>query len=102
MDIFSYYLSARSAKLGPSLIEFQDLAICGIRPTVILKVIDGVLFKNNQKVGRALDIFEHLEIKYSKDFFPCFLGFFSYEFAQYLGQKTKCSGSYPDALFFLY
>lgn len=109
MNILSYFQTALAANLDPTLLEFTrpithtPLAICGIKPTAILEVRDNRLFKNAQQIGTALNIFAELTVPSSAGFFPAWLGFFSYEFAQYFG-KSCHSGprSFPDAFFSLY
>lgn len=103
--ILAYYLAAQKLQAKPALLEFgfnKDLAVCGIRPRSILMVKNGRLFQDSCDIGPALDIFEHLTLPPSSHFFPAHMGFFSYEFAQYLGNDTKASGPFPDAYFALY
>ncbi len=102
MDIFNYYLSAKNMGLAPALLEFGGLRVCGIKPETSLGVTHGHFFKDSVDLGLAEHIFEHLHLKPSHNFFPAYLGFFSYEFAQHLGFSTKDSGLFPDAFFNLY
>lgn len=105
MNIFQYYSSAKNANLKPSLIKFgslgQGLIAIGIGPADEYKVKDGILYKNNDKFGSALDIFKILYFqKNSENFFPCFMGFFSYEFAHYFEKKVSFKNTiFPEAFF---
>lgn len=103
--ILAYYLAAQKLQAKPSLVEFgfnKGLAVCGIKPRSILMVKNGRLYKDNRDIGSALDIFEHLKLPPSNNFFPAYMGYFSYEFSQHLGNDTKKSGPFPDAYFALY
>lgn len=104
--MLDYFLSAKHAHLKPTLLEFStdsgDLDICGISPSKILEVRNGRLFIDGRHQGPALDIFDQLRLQSSKNFFPCFIGYFSYEFAQYFSHETKPPGPFPDAFFCLY
>lgn len=108
MNILTYFKNALAAQLSPTLLEFSHpikktpLVVCGIKPKTTLLVKHGLLYKNSEIVGSALDIFEHLTLANQPGFFPAFLGFFAYEFARYFGYPTKDGGTCPDALFRLY
>jgi anthranilate synthase len=108
MNIITYFHHALEAKLNPTLLQFTHpikktpLHICGIDPSLTLLVRDGMLYQDNQAIGGALEIFDHLNLPKTTEFFPAFLGFFGYEFARHLGQVGKRGGQFPDALFRLY
>src|SRR5690349_17185580 len=106
MHILSYYHDAAIRRLKPALLEFglegadARLLACGIEPVTTLLVKDGKLFKDGAHIGQALDIFEHLTLPSSRDFFPAFIGFFGYEFASYLGMPCHNGDrALPDAFF---
>jgi anthranilate synthase len=109
MEVFSYYRSALAQGLCPTLLEFTHpskrtpLSICGIKPSTTLTAIKGRLYKDGVDVGPALDIFQHLALAQTNTFFPAFLGFFSYEFAEYFGKAClQGERAFPDAFFQYY
>lgn len=109
MDILHYYQSAEEAAKSPILLQFREpitnakLDICGIEPTCTLEVRNGRLLKDGKDSGEALAIFDHLVLESSSSFFPAYLGFFSYEFAEHLGKPChKASRTLPDAFFRCY
>ncbi|MCA9507663.1 MAG: chorismate-binding protein [Myxococcales bacterium] len=109
MEILEYYQSAQVAGLKPTLLEFQHplkktpLLICGIAPNYNVHVKHGNLYKDEHKIGHALDIFDHLTLSSCQHFFPAFLGFFSYEFSRYFGLATHQGQQiFPEAFFSRY
>ncbi len=110
MNSFQYYYAAKAQGLNPLLLDFvhpekkTPLSICGIAPSQILEVRNDRLYKNGIEEGHALKIFEYLEtISLSKNFFPAYLGFFSYEFSSYFGLPVHGGERlFPDAFFALY
>ena len=109
MNILSYYQQAMRQGFEPSLLQYTHpesktpLHICGINPTMTLMVKDHILYKNNQAIGHALDIFDHLNLKKTSQFFPTFIGYFSYEFSRYFGYSCNIKNAlFPDAFFRLY
>jgi anthranilate synthase len=112
MNIFNYFQSAHALGLKPALLEFTHpnkktrLEICAIRPMYTLEVRDGCLYKDGILAGEALDIFSFLaefssdNKNINKSFFPSYIGYFSYEFADYLAKKTHAGKRlFPDAFF---
>jgi len=104
------YHKYREEKCKPFLLEslgpqtsYSSRSILGIRPVRTLICRDGRLFENDQDIGSALDIFDHLILPKTNSFFPAWLGFFSYEFARHLGLPSKSLGAkLPEAAFYLY
>lgn len=109
MDILTYFEQAHLLNLSPLLLEYTHaekqtpLLICGINPSHTLRVCRGQFFKNDQKIGEALDIFRYLQPKSDTGFFPAYLGYFSYEFARYLAKPCSHKTSpFYDAYFAFY
>jgi anthranilate synthase len=109
VDIFTYFQNALLLGHRPTLLEFTHptrrtkLGICGINPLITLEVRDNKLFQDEVYIGQALNIFTHLTLDASTQFFPAYLGYFSYEFAKYFGRPCKdVAHSFPDAFFCLY
>lgn len=109
MDILNYYHSALKTDRQPALLEFnlpgtgKSLKVCGIDPITTLEVRNGVFFKDGQKHGAALQIFEHFSLNRSDSFFPAYIGYFSYEFAENFNKPfIRGRRSLPDAFFQLF
>lgn len=108
MNIVNYYEEAMRQGLAPSLLQYTHpehktpLHICGINPSITLMVKDTILYKNGHIIGHALDIFDHLNLKKTSQFFPAFIGYFSYEFAKYFGLSCNSTNIFPDAFFRFY
>jgi anthranilate synthase/aminodeoxychorismate synthase-like glutamine amidotransferase len=103
INILDYFASADALGLKPSLLQFGTREICGINPITTLVVKNNKLYKNNLIIGEALDIFEHLRLEPSTDFFPAFIGFFAYEFSRYFGKTVHTKQpEVPEAFFRLY
>lgn len=109
MDILNYFHQAHVLGQRPALLEFAHpytqtpMRICGINPRMSLLVRDNILFKNGLAVGRAIDLFDHLVVPPSTNFFPAFIGYVSYEFAHYAGFATSAAPRrFPDAFFQYY
>lgn len=65
--------------------------------------MEGVLFLDGVAIGTALDIFDHIHLEPTYDFFPAWVGFFSYEFARHFGLPTKAPrAGVPEAVFYLF
>lgn len=103
MNIIQYYQNARDDGLKPLLLEFNGLAVCGVRPRAVLEVREGFLYRNERKIGVALDIFAALKLKPAQGFFPAWMGYFSYEFASVWGKIVHAGERcFPDAQFWLF
>lgn len=104
------YNLARAHGLGPLLLEsvapftpFGKLSLLGVRPTHCLEVWDGIAYLDGQKVGNALAVFEYLEQGLGQSYFPNWMGFFAYEYAQHLGLPTRAPlAGLPEAAFFYF
>ncbi len=107
----SLYASARNKGLKPMLLDAPLLgshlskqAILGVAPVKTLEVREGILFVNGKRDGTALDIFSHLNVgRNPGNFFPAWMGYFTYEFARHFGMPTKNPDpNIPEAFFHLY
>lgn len=103
INILDYFASAQQNNQNPSLLQFDNRDICGIAPVCTLLVKNNKLYKDGEEVGTALDIFEHLKLPPSPNFFPAYIGFFAYEFSQYWDKATHPKEHpLPEAFFRLY
>ena len=58
------------------IINFPNINFRATDPKSTLMVRDGRLYKNNLAIGHALEIFDHLTLPPSANFFPAWIGFF--------------------------
>lgn len=109
-DPINLYHKYREEKRSPFLLEslgpktsYSSKTILARDPKRKLVCKNGILFENERPLGDALDIFSHLRVAKSHDFFPAWMGFFGYEFARYTGLPSKSSPrNIPDAVFYYY
>lgn len=87
-------------------LEFNNFSITGQKHVCTLEVKNNQLFKDGQIIGKALDIFKYLKLdkNNTNNFFPAWIGFFSYEFSNYFLDKefNKPDIGFPDAFFQLF
>ena len=103
INILEYFASAQANNQSPSLLQFGTREICGIDPVCTLVVKNNRLYKNGLEIGAALDIFEHMALPPSENFFPAFIGFFAYEFSRYWDKPVhQQEHPLPEAFFRLY
>ncbi len=104
---FRLYLAAQQKGWKPILLEsngvqthFGKRSILGIRPVQILKVVNGRTFLNEKVIGGLEEFWQTLETVPSENIFPCWIGFFSYEFSRLEGLPTRQPmEGLPDAWF---
>ena len=65
------------------------LSLLGYGPTATLEVRDGRTLLDGRDVGGPLEILRLLERGLGEDWFPAWIGFFSYEYARHLGLRTR-------------
>jgi anthranilate synthase len=122
LKLYNFY---QECNLKPALLEWESYTFLGINPTCVLEIKNNKLYQNEKIIGHALDIFKYFDMQYNNKsentgqrdiflkknseclsngkFFPAWIGFFSYEFAQYLGLPTKKgSREFPEAYFAYY
>jgi anthranilate synthase len=107
LQLFQAY---RKNRQSPALLEshgflthYSQRSVLGTHPRQYLLAKKGILYLNEQPVGNANDIFQFLEMPHSSYFFPAWIGFFAYEFANHSQLPTKkTSDELPEAAFFLY
>jgi anthranilate synthase/aminodeoxychorismate synthase-like glutamine amidotransferase len=108
--ILEHFAWAKQQGLQPALLEsagvqtdFGKLSLLGVGATKKLEVWQGVTYLNGKAIGDALAIFKYLKQGLSNDYFPAWIGFFAYEYAQYLGLPTHTAlHSLPEAAFYYY
>ncbi len=87
-------------------LEFNNFTVIGKKPVCTLEVKNNQLFKDGKAIGEALNIFKYLKLdkNNNNNFFPAWIGFFSYEFSNYFLNKdfSKPSIGFPDAFFELF
>ncbi len=109
-DLLRHYAWAKAKGLQPALLEsagiktaFGQLSLLGIGATKRLEVWQGITYLNDKPVGDALAIFKYLKQGLGKNYFPAWIGFFAYEYAQHLGLPThKALADLPEAAFYYY
>lgn len=104
------YASARAQGLYPALLEsageitpFGRLTLLGMGATRRLEVWEGRTYLDGRPVGDALKVFSFLEEGLGEGYFPAWIGFFTYEYARYLGLPVRAAlPGLPEAAFFFY
>ena len=104
------YASARAQGLYPALLEsageitpFGRLTLLGVGATRQLEVWEGRTYLDGRPVGDALKVFSFLEEGLGEGYFPAWIGFFTYEYARYLGLPVRAAlPGLPEAAFFFY
>ena len=109
-SLLRHYAWAKAKGLQPALLEsagvqtpFGQLSLLGIGATKRLEVWQGITYLNDKAVGDALAIFKYLNQGLGNNYFPAWIGFFAYEYAQHLGLPThKALADLPEAAFYYY
>ena len=108
--LFDLYRAYRSENQAPILLESlgpvslnAKISILGVAPSHELLVREGRLYLDGRDVGDATRIFDYFSLPKSNQFFPAWMGFFSYEFARHFGLPTKKADSaLPEAAFYFF